>query len=454
MSQDERKSIELTRLRNNNNLNSLESTSSHESSVSESDNEQEFEEGGLTGYLVVIGLFFGLIVNLGIINSIGAIETYVSSHQLESIKTTSISWIFSIYLALAYAIALFTGPIFDRHGTLVLLCVSTGLIFMGLMATANCTKVWQFILSFIVLGIGNGLGMTPLVGVISHWFIRKRGSCMGIASSGGSVGGLIFPLLLRHLYEVYDFIWAVRIMAFFCLGCMIISIVLVKERFRRNEMEEDQDNFRKKLLKKLKVINFNQFRDVTYVYVIIGSFFAELSLILCLTYFSSYAVAQGNSTSTALLLLTIWNASGVLGRWLPGYISDFYGKFNINILMLLGFNISIFVMWLPFGHKLNVLYAYAALGGYFLGSILSMLPACLSQISPVSQFGERYGNLMFALSIGNLVGVPIGASVIDKNTVQDYDHYVILVGVIATLGTVFWFLSRYKLVGLKLNVKV
>ncbi|KAL6454210.1 MCH5 Riboflavin transporter MCH5 [Candida maltosa Xu316] len=423
------------------------------------DDPNDYPDGGIKAYSVILGSFMGLVVNLGLINSIGAIQAYVSTHQLSGLKETSISWIFSIYLSLAYAGGLVVGPLFDRKGPLEILIVSTAFIFLGLMGAAQSVEIWQFILSFISLGIGNGLGMTPLIGVISHWFSKKRGNCTGLATSGGSVGGLIFPLMLRHSYVVYGYVWAIRILAFTCLGFMICSICLVKERFRvdkTSQDEEEQSSSVKKisfevLISKIKGMNAKDFK---YIYVILGAFFAELSLVLLVTYFASYAIANGVSESTAYLLLTVWNATGILGRWIPGFISDIYGRFNVNIVMLFSYCLCILVLLYPFGASLKVLYAFAGVGGYCSGSILGLLPACLSQITPVNEIGTKYGILNFILSLANLFGIPIAAAIIKNGTPKEYDNFVVLVGCLAVAGTLFWSCSRVAIVGFKLNVKV
>lgn len=424
--------------------------------IGEVQDEKEYPDGGFHSYLIVAGSFLGLIVNLGIINSIGAIQVYVSNHQLADVKATTISWIFSIYLALAYFIAIFTGPIFDRNGPLGLLVCSTVLIFLGLMGSANSVAVWQFVLSFISLGIGNGLGMTPLIGVISHWFLKKRGNCTGIATSGGSVGGLIFPLMLRHTYAVYGYEWAIRILAFTCLGCMILATVIVRPRFSTKDNEDVSERGHKfrtltMTFDSLRSIKLN---DPKYIYVILGAFFAELSLVLLLTYFATYAIAQGVTEATSYILLAVWSGTGIFGRWIPGYVSDHYGRFNINVVMLLVYNLAIFVLWLPFGSNLSVLFAFSVIGGFSLGSILSLLPACLAQITPVNEFGAKYGLLNACLSFANLFGIPIASVVIGNGSVHNYNMFVVFVGILSVIGTFFWYLSRFALVGFKLNVKV
>lgn len=433
-----------------------------------SSEEKSYPDGGWKAYSVTLGSFLGLIVNLGLINSIGALQTYISRNQLKALLEVNISWIFGVFLSIAYAGGLVTGPIFDKYGPLWLLVASSAFIFLGLMGAANSFEIWHFILSFISMGIGNGLGMTPLVGVISHWFDKRRGVTTAFATCGGSVGGLIFPLMLRSLYVRVGYVWAVRVLAFVCLGCMIASILLVKERFRKERLngnsatnESGDDTFidpegktrHQIIVQTLKDVFTKQ--DAKYIYVILGSFFAELSVVLLVTYFASYAIAQGMTESTSYLLLTVWNAVGILGRLVPGHISDIYGRFNINVLMLICFTLTILVLLLPFGHMSHgVIWAFAVLGGYSSGSVLSLLPACLSQITPVNEIGKKYGILNSLLALANLFGVPIAAAVIKDGTQKQYNNYIILVGVLQFLGTFFWYCSRVEIAGFRLNVKV
>lgn len=423
-----------------------------------------YPDGGFEAYTVIAGSFLGAITCLGLINSIGAIQAYVSTHQLKYLNASSISWIFSIYLSLAYALGVIVGPIFDRKGPKIILACATSLVFAGLMGSANSKEVYQFILSFVALGIGNGIGLTPLVGVINHWFLRKRGVVTGLVTSGGSVGGLVFPLLLRHTFEKYGFAWSMRILAFINGACMLASVFLVKSRIQRTVVKSDNPVFKKGIdggfnidldlavKKTMKFLKKNS--DKTFLLTIAGSFCTELCLVLTLTYFVTYAMAQGVSESVGYLLLTTWNATSIAGRILPGLCSDYLGKFNVNLFMISVLSLCMFAIWYACGSQLHALYVFAALGGFFLGLILGMIPACLAQISKVSEFGERYGVLNFFLSFGNLVGVPIGAAIINDGSTKNYDLFVILVGCLCVAGVLFFLLSRYTIVGLRLNVKV
>jgi MFS family permease len=420
--------------------------------------EEEYPEGGLAANLVALGSLLGCIVNLGIINSIGAIQAYVSTHQLVNLSASSISWIFSIYLALAYMVGIFIGPLFDKYGPKHLMAISSLLWIVGFMGAASSTKVLHFIFSFISLGLGNGIGMTPCISVLSHWFLKNRGNYTGIATSGGSIGGLVFPLMLRHTYVAYGYPWAIRILGFVCFGCMVLATLLVRSRFTRDRKStvdsEIPGSKWKRISTKLSIESLHKFKDRTYLAIVGGAFFAELSLVLLVTYFASYAIANGASESTGYLLITVWNGVGIAGRWIPGYFSDKIGRFNMNVMMLVLYTMSVLIILLPFGKHIGAMYAFAGIGGFFSGSILTLLPSCLGQVTPVKEMGEKYGMLNGVLSLANLFGVPIASAVIDKGTPKDYTNFVVFVGCLAVMGTGFWTTSRVIIAGVKLNSKV
>lgn len=420
----------------------------------EDEHKDDYPDGGTTAYLVALGGFTGVIVCLGLINSIGAIQAYVSNHQLQDTSPVAVSWIFAVYLSLAYSMGVVAGPIFDVWGARGLLIASNLLVFGGLMGSASSKHLWQFVLSFVCLGVGNGIGLTPLVSAPNHWFMRKRGLITGVVTAGGSVGGLVFPLFLKDTFESLGFVTAVRILAAICFGCLSVSVVLVKTRVQRKRDTVDIKSLTWAQLGKICKEFIARHNEKAFFFVIGGSFCTELAFVELVTYFVSFFMAQGIPESTCYVLLTVWNGLSIAGRIIPGYFSDHFGKFNVNILMIFCLNVCFFAMWLPYGGNLKVMYVFAVLGGFFLGLILGMLPTCLAQITVVSKLGERYGLLNFILSIGNLVGVPIGAAIIGDGSVSKYRVFVCFVGALSTAGILFYIGARMVLVGPKLMVKV
>jgi len=417
-----------------------------------------FPEGGLKAYSVVLGSFIGLVANFGTVNSVGAIQTYVATHQLEDVKASTVSWIFSIYMALSFGMGVIVGPYFDAKGATAPLIAGCVLQTIGYMSSAVCTEVWQFILAFsICIGFGNALCITPLIGAISHWFFLKRGRAIAMATIGGSIGGTFIPIMLRALYPKLGYPWAMRILGFFCLGCMIIAIVLVKDRIppTTNGDDKDSQGKKKQLLGLSKeLFDFSILKDMKFTFLVLGNFATELALLSIMTYYPTYAITQNMSESSSYILLTIFNASGVFGRLLPGYLSDIIGHFNVMILMLIGVILSIFLLWIPFGYNHGVLFAFAASCGFFSSSILSLTPVCLGVITPVNKFGQRYGLMYFFVCTANLFGIPLAAAIIGDGSKYKYTMFAAFCGIFTVVGTFCWYLSRYCIVKFKINVKI
>ena len=84
-------------------------------------------------------------------------------------------------------------------------------LFTSVLGTSWCEKYWQFVL---VQGIASGIGMGMIFGpgcqVLVTYFNRRVGLATAIASSGGSVGGMIFPAMADRLISRVGFGWTMR----------------------------------------------------------------------------------------------------------------------------------------------------------------------------------------------------------------------------------------------------
>lgn len=436
----------------------VQSTENQETTSNREDSPDQFPDGGWKAISVVVGSHIGLIVNFGILNAVGAVQAYVSSHQLAGEKVSSVSWVFSIYMCLPFFLGAFVGPVFDSRGGTSLLIASTILLFGGFIAVSFSKSIVAFIFSLsLCMGTAHALAITPLISLVSHWFLLNRGKAIGLATLGGSVGGTIWPLILQQLYSTVGFAWGIRIVGFICLAGLVASVVLVKSRFRRSILPEDSEHLAKtkKLMQHTRYFfDLTAFKDPRFSFLVLGVFFTEIALMSILTYLATYAIAHGFSEKNSLTLLTILNATGILGRYIPGHFADIYGTFNVMVLMLTGFSVSIFACWVPFGSKPAGLYVFSVLCGFFSSSILSLTPLCLGSITQVDQFGQRYGLMYTFSSVGILFGLPVGAVIIGDGSVDNYSKFALFCGAFSVVGTACWAISRYQIVGLQLNAKV
>ncbi|ODQ61392.1 hypothetical protein WICANDRAFT_29489 [Wickerhamomyces anomalus NRRL Y-366-8] len=427
------------------------------------DDVESFPEGGLSAYLVVFGSFMGLIPVFGLVNSAGAIEAYVSSHQLAQVSTSTVSWIFSINVFIAFSSGIFSGAFFDRNGSRPPMIIGAVFFSAGLFATGNAQSVYQFVLAFgVVNGFGLGMLMSPLVGVVAHYFKKKRATYTSIATTGGSIGGIIMPLLLRSLYPKVGFAWAMRILSFICLFCFACAITFAKERISNkpqadHEIEgEDKSRLTAKEFIKIYILDsyFNSFdfkalKDPKYFFCVLGAVFAEISAISSITYFASYSKTRGFSVNDSFILVSLVNAGTLPGRLITGYLADKVGRFNVFIVTIILTAVVNLTVWMPFGYNSKVLYAYSVFYGVFSGSVFSLLPVCCGQVCKTEDFGKRYSTMYFIIAFGTLFGVPIGGAIIGDKSVERYNYFIIYTAVTAVASASCYVISRYYCIGKK-----
>ncbi|KAK7205935.1 putative monocarboxylate permease [Myxozyma melibiosi] len=402
----------------------------------------DYPEGGPVAWSVVFGSWCAMFAIFGIWNSVGLFQAYLVEHDLAQYDESTISWIFSTYSFAFFFCGVQVGPVFDKYGARPLvICGSLGTV-VGVMMFSLCHQYYQFFLSFAVLcGISGSMIFTPSVAVVGQYFLARRGLATGVAATGGSFGGIMFPLMLRSLIPQIGFAWAVRVVGFFVLFFLTFSVICLKSRIVGGSGDSS-------------TIDLSAFKDKKFAFMAIGNFLIEWALLIPSTYFITYAIWKGVDEHLAYALTAVMNAASVFGRWLPGYVSDKYGMFNMLILTVFSCGVLSLGIWLPIaateGRNFGGAIAYLILFGFTSGSGISLAPVCFSKICDIKDYGKRYGTAYSLASIGSLTGVPIAGQILNRMN-GDYTGLVIFCGASYMVSTVFLVLARGYSVGWKIK---
>lgn len=114
---------------------------SSEDSSSGNDEKDDFPEGGIRGWSVVLGSFCGSFSVFGIINSTAIFQEYFSTHQLSQHSPSQIGWIFSLSLFLTFFCGVLIGPVFDSKGPRLLVLGGSVLLAASMMLLGLCTSM-------------------------------------------------------------------------------------------------------------------------------------------------------------------------------------------------------------------------------------------------------------------------------------------------------------------------
>ena len=185
----------------------------------EEDGENRAPDGGLRAWLDGRGLFCTVAAGFGLINSVGIVQSYLEAHQLRAFHDRDVAWIPALNVFLCLFLGVQVGPLFDRHGPRWLMAAGSlaytgGLVCLSFLGCKGQRDEGghvhhdvggrdgeRYALLMLAWGVLCGAGAaaicTTALAVLSHWFDRRRGLANGIVFVGSSLGGSLFPVLLR-----------------------------------------------------------------------------------------------------------------------------------------------------------------------------------------------------------------------------------------------------------------
>lgn len=169
----------------------------------------------------------------GWINCIGIFQGYYQENQLKAYSPSTVSWISSLETFFMFFGGAVVGKAFDAYGAPVLLLVGTFLHVFGLMMASVSTAYWHFLLAQgVCSALGASMIFYPAIGCVSTWFHRRRAFALGIMASGSSLGGVLFPIMIRRLIPRVGFGWSMRITAFLILAMMVLANLTLRSRLK------------------------------------------------------------------------------------------------------------------------------------------------------------------------------------------------------------------------------
>lgn len=316
-------------------------------------------------------------------------QTYYETGALFTASSDNIAWIGSLQGFFLLLVGFVSGPLYDRGYLRTLLVSGTFLTVFGYMMTSLCKTLWQCILAQgVCVGIGGGLLFVPSVALLPTYFRKRLGLAIGLAASGSSTGGVIYPIVFYKLIGQIGFGWTTRVIGFISLATLIVPVLVLKQRI--------------KPAKARALIDKDAFKDVPYMLFCLGCMIGFIGLYVILFYLSYFA----NSTHIAsdkmsFYIVPILNAASVFGRTVPNAISDITGPFNMigPGAMICGILVFCMLAVVNLGGVITI----AILFGFFSGVFIALPPVCFAVLTPdKSKLGTRigmgFGVIAFAVS--------------------------------------------------------
>ncbi|EHY53570.1 hypothetical protein HRR83_003779 [Exophiala dermatitidis] len=400
-----------------------------------------FPDGGLRAWLTVAGAAACFFVSWGWINCIGVFQDYYMRDQLKEYSPSTVAWIPSLETFFMLATGPVAGYIFDNYGPRYLLVIGTFMHVFGLMMASISKEYYQFLLSQgVCSAIGACFLFNPAMNCVATWFYKKRGMAIGLAASGSSLGGVLFPIIVSRMIRETGFPWAMRTCAFLILALCIFANLTLRTRLPPTKRPFSIWAF------------IHPFREVPMVLTTLAAFFFYWGMFPVFSFITTVANGRGMSLALAQYIVSMLNAGSVFGRTLPGILGDKIGRFNVMTVFCTFTTILILAVWIPAKSNAGQI-VFAPLFGFSSGAAIGLTPALIAQISPLKEIGVRTGAVFAAGSIGALTGSPIGGQLITRDN-GGFLYLQLFGGCTCAVGCVFFLLARLYIGGPDLKKKV
>lgn len=195
------------------------------------------------------------------------------------------------------------------------------------------------------------------------------------------------------------FEWTMRACGFITLGLFALACALIRTRLPRKKPAPWSG-----LLK--------PFREPAFALFTGGGTIMSLAMFMPFFFLPTNAMRLGADPSLAAYTVAFLNAGSTVGR-LVGGLGDKIGRFNLITASEFMCAILLLAMWVPMSN-LATLIAFSVLYGLAVGVLVSLVPACISQISEPSEIGARVGLNYGGVGLFMLAGPPINGAILNS----------------------------------------
>lgn len=270
----------------------------------------------------------------------------------------------------------------------------------GYILASFATELWQIYLTQgVLIGLSFLMIFIPPTLVLPTYFKKYRAFAMGIAVSGGGLGGIVFSLSVNKLIQqTGDQRWALRMSGIVTLLLALIATTLNKPR-NYKPLPLSITLSTKFINDNCKIIlDFSIFKNYAFVLITLWFLLCLLGYILMLFSMAAYSNLVGLTPHTASTITALLNVGQVFGRPSMGLLADRVGRNNFSATISLLISVLLWAFWIN-ATSFPAIAVFAIILGLFIG-----IGSVMSQ-SLAADILQDEGKLPAAWSYINIAGL-------------------------------------------------
>ena len=295
------------------------------------------------------------------------------------------------------------GHWFDRSGVSPVIVVGVIMIGVGALLGSQVQAPWHlYVIYGLMMGlVGHAAIYGPLVLNIISWFGERRGFAIGLITAGQGIGGVVWPLLFRHVNETAGwretFFW----FGFFMLLTAIPTTFALRKQPAPISIPSERSSVTPLTPPRAKIAGLSTLGiQVILCMAIVG---CCISMSMPMAHLVSHASDVGHSTARAAEMLAVALLTATVARLTCGtLIVDRFGPL-IALLVFSGCQ-ALSLAFYAFSDGLVALYAISILFGFGYGGISMCYPLIVRDQLPATESGRRLGVVLLFGALGMALG--------------------------------------------------
>jgi MFS family permease len=296
--------------------------------------------------------------------------------------------------------------------------ISMGLLLVGgSMVLISCATGFAQVMSlYVATGIGSGLANVPLMGLVSHWFLKSnRGRAAGIMLSGNGIA-IVFTGLLIPWVNVIEGSEGWRT-GWLTIGIISLLIAAVAAFYLRNKPAEKglaplgkADTVPKSF--KSKPVKRAESNKWTMVHLGGIYFFFGATYVVYATFIVTMLINErGFGEETAGSFWAVVGGLSIFSGPLFGWLSDRLGRKGGMMLVYTLFTVS----YVMVAADLPDLFLYASIGifGLAVWSIPTIMSAAVGDYMGPVQAVRAFGFITLFFGAGQITGPAVAGFLAD-----------------------------------------
>ncbi|UCD69917.1 MAG: MFS transporter [Betaproteobacteria bacterium] len=299
------------------------------------------------------------------------------------------------------------GKLADRLGIVVPVVLGATLLSLGYLASAHAPGIYQFtLLQGLLVGVGTSATFAPLISDTSLWFVKRRGTAVGLIASGNYLAGAMWPPVVQHFVQTVGWRDTHIGIALFCFCTMLALAMMLRRRAPLVEPAAAMAFGGSLPIRPLGVAP----ATLQWLLVIAGVACC-VAMAMPQVHLVAYCSDLGYGAARGAEMLSLLLVCGVISRLVFGWISDHTGGLRT---LLLGSVLQTFALCLYlFSDGLVSLYLISALFGFFQGGIVPSYAIIVREYFSPKEAGARIGIVMMATLFGMAFGGWMSGAIFD-----------------------------------------